>query len=316
VFFSICQPTESEQLLARYHLCFSMASCVVKALTAFLLQLAIASRITYDNTHHLSKEENEQTAKAKVLLTVRQHQLDFRHQKSVQPSLDSIHVLLFVTTHLPSLHMDFLRKCWPGLISNSALLQHVDVLLFAGGDLPSDVVQTAFQGKNVRVEHYNNPGYQEGAMLAMETATSRRWFDGYDWVIRVNPDVLILDDDWLIQNLVDDGVDGIFANCNDDACTGHCTNATANSDFFAVRTSQLGPASFIELPEKTFENAESQVAAAFKSIMQNGRDRWIPGTNMRGTCRVHGHGVPVLHAHSVVSQCPLAKGQPENRNIE
>jgi len=293
-----------------------MVSCLVKFLSGLLLlRLVIASTPTDDHMQCTSKEDNVQAAQAKAMLSLRKTQTDFRHQKSMQASLDNIRVLLFVTTHLPAFHVEFLQKCWPGIISNSALLQHADVLLFTGGELPSDVIQTAFQGKQVRVEHYDNPGYQAGAMLAMETATSRRWFDGYDWVLRVNPDVLILDDDWLINNLADEHVDGIFSDCNDGNCTSHCTDGFVNSDFFAVRTNQLGPASFIELGEK-YENAEKQMGAAFKSIMENGRDRWIPGTHMHGKCRVHGNGVPVLHSHTVLSQCPLAKGQPENRDIE
>lgn len=296
-----------------------MPHCVVKTLTALvLLQLTMASRMTYDDAQGASTEANEQ--KASALLVVRQGQSDFQHQKRMKPSLGNNRVLLFITTHVSPVHVEFLQKCWPALISNSALLQQADVLLFTGAELPSDIVQTVFHDNHVRVERYDNPGYQSGAMLAMETATERRWFDGYDWVIRVNPDVLILDDDWLIKKMADDGVDGIFADCHDANCTSHCTDNFVNSDFFAVRTTHLGQASFFELPQRfhafQMENAERQVGAAFKSIFETGRDRWIPGTNMHGMCRVHGPAVPVLHSHTVLSQCPLAKGQPENRDIE
>merc|ERR1719219_561468 len=105
------------------------------------------------------------------MLSVRQNQSNSKNQISEQPfdllsisqkqTLDSIRVLLFVTSHLPDQHVEFLRKCWPGLISNSRLLQHADVLLFAGGELPTDILEDVFQGKNVRVEQYKNPGYQE-----------------------------------------------------------------------------------------------------------------------------------------------------------
>lgn len=246
---------------------------------------------------------------ARSHLAARQHVPRFRN------SLDNMRVLVYITTHLPELHVAFLRKCWPGLIANSVLLQHADMLLFTAGEPPLDMLQDGFGGKKVRVERYNNTGYQEGAMLAMETATVQRWFDGYDWVVRVNPDVLILDDEWLIETMLDDGVDGIFANCQDYlVCQKNCLNSLVNSDFFAVRPMHLGPRSFSELPGP-YQTAEDQATAAFREIVKEGRDRWIAGTNMQNTCRIRGPGVPVLHAHSVVSQCPLAKGQPANRDI-
>jgi len=240
-----------------------------------------------------------------------------RHESSSLPSLkglDNIRVLVYITTHLPPAHMDFLRKCWPSIIKNSVLLQHADMLMFSGGSPPADILADSFMGKKVRVERYNNSGYQEGAMLALEAATAQRWFDGYDWVIRVNPDVLILDDEWLIKNMLDSGVDGIFADCTDTICSSHCTGSLVNSDFFAVRAEHLGPASFTGL-QGTFSSAELQITEAFSKLIGQGRDRWIPNTNMQGACRIRGDGVPVLHAHSVVSQCPLAKGQPANRDI-
>jgi len=271
-------------------------------------RLAMAFKVTNN-----ALEEDVHPMRAMGMLAVRQNQSDFKEQMSPHPGLDNIRVLLYITTHLPDLHVQFLRKCWPGLISNSALLQHADVLLFAGGSLPTDILEDVFRGKNVRVQQYKNPGYQEGAMLAMEAATSGHWFDGYDWVIRLNPDVLILEDEWLIKTLADDGVDGIFANCFDSPCTSHCTEHLVNSDFYAVRPSQLGPASFIETAG--LETAELQVSAAFGNIMEAGRDRWVPGTEMAGSCRIHGPGVPVLHAHSVLNQCPLAKGEPKDRDL-
>jgi len=239
---------------------------------------------------------------------------DSHHQKNVQIPLEDIRVLLFITTHLPPEHVEFLQKCWPGLISNSALLQRADVLFYTAQELPSDLNTTVFQGKKLRVEHYENPGYQAGAMLAMEAATTQGWFDHYDWVIRVNPDVLILDDALLIKNMMDLGVDGIFADCHDGNYTMGRSEALVNTDFFAIRPSQFSPASFLQ--SKEYKNAEFQMSDIVKGIIKNQRDRWIPGTNMHGKCRVHGPKVPVLHSHTVLSQCPLAPGQPEDRDIQ
>jgi len=277
------------------------------ALSLFGQQLA--STASGDQVESGTEVNIAQMPHAKSLRAVRQHVSSFRKRKT----LDNIRVLVYIPTHLPEAHVDFLRKCWPSLIDNSVLLQHADMLLFTAREPPSDVLQDGFRGKKVRVERYNNTGYQQGAMLAMETATVNRWFDGYDWIIHVNPDVLILDDEWLIKTMLDDGVDGIFANCFDySPCSQNCFLSVVNSDFFAVRPLHLGPTSFTEVHAS---NAEFQVTAIFRDIVDQGRDRWIAGTNMKGSCRIRGHGVAVLHAHSVLSQCPLAKGQPENRDI-
>jgi len=286
-----------------------MAVCVAKALVVVLLSLFVTATAKTEDCTRPDVEDAAMLDK-KQLLALR------RDLPLASETLDGIRVLLFITTHLPDQHIDFFRQCWPSVLNNSVLLQHADVLLFTAIEPPSDILQDVFRGKRVRVEHYENKGYQGGAELAMEMATTNQWFEGYDWVIRLNPDVLVLDDEWLINNMADLGVDGIFADCLDQACERHCTEVSMlNTDFFAVRPSHLGPTSFVGL-QGPFENAEQQATAAFKSIIEDGRDRWIPGTNMHGTCRVHGKTVPVIHAHSVLKQCPLVHGQPENRDID
>jgi len=228
--------------------------------------------------------------------------------------VDNLRVALFITTHLPEQHIQFLDKCWPSIISRSPLLQHAEVIFLTSQSPPEGLLHRVFPDKSVRVEHYSNPGYEEGAMLAMEMATKGRWFEGYDWVVRVNPDVLILEDDFLIKNMLDKNVSGIFADCTDQAntCNNKCESSKVNTDFFAARGSELSPAWFTELPEQ-FHNAEAQANAAFRSIIQRGEDRWIKGTTQGGICRVRGPGVPVLHDHSVLSKCPLAPGEPRDR---
>ena len=39
-----------------------------------------------------------------------------------------------------------------------------------------------------------NPGYQDGARYAMHALLSAGWARGYEWVVRINPDVLLLDE--------------------------------------------------------------------------------------------------------------------------
>ena len=51
--------------------------------------------------------------------------------------------------------------------------------------------------------HDRNPGKQEGALYSMHVALQRGWFSGYEWVLRINPDVYIYDDEFLSQQLHD-----------------------------------------------------------------------------------------------------------------
>ena len=47
------------------------------------------------------------------------------------------------------------------------------------------------------------------------------WFDSYDWVIRVNPDVIIYDERPLLALMRQPRTEGVFANCggSEMACT-------------------------------------------------------------------------------------------------
>ena len=48
---------------------------------------------------------------------------------------------------------------------------------------------------------------QMGAILALSEAEARGWFDGYDWVVRLNPDVIVSEDRFLRTHMARDGID-------------------------------------------------------------------------------------------------------------
>ena len=160
--------------------------------------------------------------------------------------------LLFITTHVSDSHIDFLRHCWPLALSRSPLLRHADVLVYAAVDgnwttelehlLPKVLAgSTGGPGDSMHVRvgrnttsssplldnngprssrpltfnYYNNSeaGYQGGAMGAMREAVAQNWFDSYDWIVRVNPDVLIRNDEWLLQTMRNESTDAIFVDC-------------------------------------------------------------------------------------------------------
>lgn len=216
-------------------------------------------------------------------------------------------ILLFVTTSMSSMHIQFIEDCWPIVARRSGLLQLCDVLFFATSDTystatsPSSLFQDYVQnligpsyptnGTKIQSVLMPNPGYQEGAILAMHEAMTHRWFDGYDWVIRLNPDVLVMDDGWIIDTMADPDVDAIFSSCE----------WGVHTDFMIFRPRVLGAESF---NSTTFPIAEQEATFEFRNVTDHGRHRMLPGQqHAPGWCRVTGKESPVVHDHNMVPEC-------------
>jgi hypothetical protein len=131
-----------------------------------------------------------------------------------------VKLVILMTTHLSQLHIKFL-PCWYDAIQRLEIFQYADLILYIPSssvyDLNKVLKQLPFRHP-VRVEYYNNTGYQNGAIQAMidpyiATKNNGSWFDDYDWVIRLNPDVLIRNDTWLISTMMNDSIDAIFHDC-------------------------------------------------------------------------------------------------------
>ena len=64
-----------------------------------------------------------------------------------------------------------------------------------------------------------NPGYQDGAKYAMHVALTSGWFDAYEWVVRINPDVMVFDESRLTLAMAGlfgpspGRYEGVFASC-------------------------------------------------------------------------------------------------------
>jgi len=207
-------------------------------------------------------------------------------------------VVLYVTTHASDQHMSFL-ECLPPLIARSPMLSKVDVIVYVGQDNLTDSMKNeitrlldTWPVGNRFVHFGNNPGYQEGAMKAAHVGFSSGWFRGYDWVIRVNPDVVIYDESlvWPLMEKAENW--GVFVACYED-CEDHsgCAPNQTHTDFFAVRPSRVPRDAFADWP--TAHNAERQATAAFKDIYAAKADVYLPWKwpTGYGGCRVHGGGV-------------------------
>mmetsp|Transcript_88993 Transcript_88993/g.235418 ORF Transcript_88993/g.235418 Transcript_88993/m.235418 type:complete len:182 (+) Transcript_88993:377-922(+) len=136
-----------------------------------------------------------------------------------------------------------------------------------------------------------NPGYQQGAMNAAHVGFSSGWFRGYDWVIRINPDVVIYNDNliWPLMQKAENW--GIFVGCGTH-CEPHsgCAPRQTHTDFFAVRPSRVPPNAFADW-NMSEPSAEVQATAAFKDIYAAKADVYLPRHYSSIHCRVTGGGV-------------------------
>ena len=207
-------------------------------------------------------------------------------------------VLLYMTTFPKVQHLQIIQECWPLLIRQSTLLSRADVLVFLGGEVtPAFLSEWKEALRHLPVNatlHYDplNPGYQQGSMRAVNELFQNGWAQDYDWVIRINPDVLIYDDTDLLalMSIANQSVSAVLCNCD----MTQDTLSQTNTDFFAVRPSAILANSFADW--STFPNAEKQATRAFASIVQENSSAWILTHNKwEGLCRVRGNGL--WHGH-------------------
>jgi hypothetical protein len=194
------------------------------------------------------------------------------------------------------------------LLKNLPIFQRSDFMMFVTSErrrskIDMDLITSIFSRTGIAVHVRPNPGYQEGAVLALVEAYKNGWFEGYDWVVLVNPDVLIRNDTFLLESMANDNISGIFVDCLDKPCLNEriCSDRQIHTDFFAIRPSAVSRDQVLKLDNR---HAESMATAAFSGIVRNGTDAWLPGTGPhRGYCRVAGESSPVVHDHSNLWTC-------------
>ena len=232
---------------------------------------------------------------------------------NVSLALQPMKTLLFMTTSMSQQHIRFLRYCWPIIVARSALLQSCDVLVFATSDeysrdtssfqaLVQELMGAAsYPASRVHSMVVPNPGYQEGAILAMHEAMRHGWFsDGhYDWIIRLNPDVLVLDDEWIVNAMTDDNVDAILSTIYDGPNIDEAMSGI-NTDFIVFRPHVLSPGAYNSSITK---NAEQETMKEFKGVLDSLRYSVLVGKSPPGSWRVGGMNCPVVHDHNMVQEC-------------
>lgn len=208
-------------------------------------------------------------------------------------------LLLYFTTFPKREHMEILVSCWPALISRGKMLRNADVVVFLGGNATADELSrwrlaVAKLGANAILHHDpSNPGRQQGAMRAVHMLMQNGWWKGYDWVVRVNPDVLIYDDAHLETFFLNRNLSAVLANCGtvkiqDPRQTQNAGlgRGKVHTDFFAMRPSHIPEGAFADW--ETAGNAELQATRVFRDIIQRKECAWLLPSNVDRACRVRG----------------------------
>ncbi|GFH55266.1 hypothetical protein CTEN210_11742 [Chaetoceros tenuissimus] len=198
-------------------------------------------------------------------------------------------------------HIWYLKSCWYPALQNSLLLRSSDVVVYLNppeNELQEakKLLQDTFKHQKLTIHERDNPGYQEGAIAALTDAAREGWFHGYDWVIRVNPNVIIRNDAFLLNVMQNDpNATALLVNC-----IRSNNRPIVHTDFFAIQPGALAPNTFLN---STINNAERAFTNAIrKDILNVGKHRWIKEASpSQMVCRV-GHGIalkktPITHFH-------------------
>jgi hypothetical protein len=231
-------------------------------------------------------------------------------------------VLLFFTSLLKadwgdSDHISQFRHVWPLAMKRNEILRNADVLVHAGAHFdevnhvrgwskgqawvnvsatPPELYYELYSAlrslpnRNVTIRYMHNPGYHTGAVKTMIDGLEGGWFDAYDWVIRLNPDVMIYDETRLARAMLNTSIYAVLSNCGlvDDG-----NHITIMSDFFAFRPSMVNYKKWNRNWQAV--HAESWATHAFDYLVKEGHSYWVQRYSLTPTCRTS--QPDVLHGH-------------------
>ena len=217
----------------------------------------------------------------------------------------SLRLLFYITTHLSNTHVLFLQNCWYNTRQPFSEFD-IDFHFYITAERKIDTrILVNFPHTSTYVPNY---GYGPGATSAMYNPSTRKLFKQYDWVIRLNPDVIIYNASSIIEYMKDPYAYGIFGNCKTktykkfpyirtytDKCKTGCTKRIIMTDFYAFRgwlnlsTTRINPHEI---------STEIDATMLFHDTVARGHDRWILPYNKDGSCRIRKYG-EIVHEHSI-----------------
>mmetsp|Transcript_356 Transcript_356/g.956 ORF Transcript_356/g.956 Transcript_356/m.956 type:complete len:325 (+) Transcript_356:31-1005(+) len=234
-----------------------------------------------------------------------------RSNWTVAPAHDTsdLRLLVFMTTVWSAEHLEYL-PCWANASRRFRLLHNADLLVHAGGDAgPSqEELEEMLHFRKVTVTRVDNPGYQSGAFASVNDGFGQNssWFNGYDWIMRVNPDVLILREDWLLTQLSNTSIDGILCDCNRARSV---RRSLLHTDFFLVRPLAVNQ-SAVAFATKTQRHAEHHLTQSFWSILKSKRYVWLKNDRHKiHQCRVKSS--EVVHGTTKRHRCQKYHDSPQ-----
>jgi len=223
-------------------------------------------------------------------------------------------ILIYITSHMSINHKGHLKHCWPLALQNSHLLNSSDVKVYMTpekDDIDESVqlIKDTFKNQNLTYYVTSNEGYQDGAIAAMKEGSKKGFFDGYEWVVRLNPDVIIQNDAWFLDTMINDkNAALLYVNCLPPGTepyrnlypTDPITKKAIliHTDFFAFKPGALPKG---QLETRNWLGAEGTISHQMTPLIENNQHRHVSKTWPRHHkhCRVDGnrHG-PVFHYHS------------------
>jgi hypothetical protein len=196
-----------------------------------------------------------------------------------------IKLLIYMTTHLPKHHVAFL-PCWKDAIERMDIFKYADGMIYTSTD-PSEEQLKMLPFRNTVIKLVpTNRGYQEGAVQAMIDPFLDKnvsWFDNYDWVIRLNPDVIIRNDTWLMQTMLNSTIDMIVHDC----LPWRNNDPLFHTDFIVFRPQAVDRERLLNSNRR---NAEKHITASFRDIYDQHRFAYVEGAKneVAGDCRIAG----------------------------
>ena len=242
-------------------------------------------------------------------------------------------LLIYITTHWSSEHAKYIKYCWPQAIQHLDIFKQADFAVFSTARSHSRVremhkiLPETFSFTNLTIYQYPMDSFrpteegrwkgwnekQMGAALAMVEAGSHGYFDSYEWVVRVNPDVMIRKDNWLLQTMFPNAATRTSTSSNTQQPSLLYVDCLAESfvmhtDFFAFRPAALPPGALANA--STPKGAEPALTKAMESVRSSSIQ--IPGTEpvTPGQCRAVGE--TVYHKtipYIVDEECPVSYGE-------
>jgi len=222
-------------------------------------------------------------------------------------------VLLYITTHMSVQHQWYLRNCWGEVFRHSALLRASDVVVYANPPAAErertlGVLERTFAEQKLIVHIANDnktdnamADKHTGAMWALWYALEKKLFDGYDWIIRANPDVIVRDDAFLVDSIWHDPkATALLIDCMKNYVDRR-GRMQVHTDFFALKRDLLKPR---RMGMKLEQNAELSFTEYLD--VKGGIEglRWISGAEHEGSSCRAGAGkplrlTPVTHVHDL-----------------